>query len=167
MRVSLQTGPVGTGSYLVGHRGAWSDPQDVEVWLLLLFVPIVPLSRWHVSGVPLTSPGPPESVEVTIHSRSRLSGRAALWRLVKAVGVGIGAALPLFFAVSRLGWPWATPLLTTIFGSFVNASVLGKVGAAMEMGLVMAGAALPILVLMHLDERLLRVPIRAAVGLAK
>jgi hypothetical protein len=90
-----------------------------------------------------------------------------LWRLAKAVGVGIGAAFPLFFAIWRLGWPWAAPLLSTVFGSLVSASVLGKVGSAMEMCLVFAGAALPILILMHLDERLVRVPIGATLGLAK
>ena len=55
-------------------------------------------------------------------------------------------------------------LLDAVLGSFLSLGVLGKLGMAFEMGLVLAGAILPILVLMLLDEETPRVPLRSALG---
>ncbi len=167
VRASLQRGPVGLGSYLAGHTGSWSEPEDVEVWLLVLFFPVVPLSVWRVSGSPQGIGMAPESVEVAIHLKSRISVRRALTRVAKAVVVGALAVLPLCFAVWQLGGPWAAPLLTAVFGSLLGPSVVGKIGSAVEMCVVFGGAALPVLLLMHLDERTPRVPLRVAVGKSK
>lgn len=167
MRVTFRTGPVGTGSCLVGHQGGWSDPHDVEVWLLLLFFPLVPLSRWRVSAA--AGGGgrvEEEALELTLHSRSRLAVCAALRRIAWAAGATALTALPLAFGVWKVGSPWATPLLTALFGSVLGPGVLGKLGMAIEMGVVLAGAAIPILVLMYLDEQTPRVPLPFALGLA-
>jgi hypothetical protein len=163
VRATLQTGVVGTGSYLVGHDGSWSEAQDVEVWLLVLFFPLIPLSRWRVSAAAGGEGTGSGALEVTVHSRSRASFRAILWRVSRSTGVVILTALPLSFSVWRLGWPWATPLLTALFGSLVGPGILAKVGMAIEMGVVLVGAALPILLLMCLDERTPRVPLRSVV----
>ncbi len=157
----MRRGPVGTGSYLVGGHGSCSRPQDTEVWFLVSFFPLVPLSCWRVTAVPLSGDATPDTLEVTVHSRSRMSVGKVLWRMGKATGVGVLAVLPLAFAVWRLGVPWATPLLAAVCRSVVAPGVLAKLGAAMEMGLVFAGAALPILVLAHLDKRMLRIPVSA------
>ncbi len=168
MRVTFRTGPVGTGSYLVGHQGGSSDPQDVEVWLLLLFFPLVPLSRWRVSAA-AGSEGRAEgeTLELTLHSRSRVAVWAALGRIAWAAGATALTALPLAFGVWKVGSPWATPLLTAFLGSVLGPGVLGKLGMAIEMGVVLAGAAIPVLVLMHLDEETPRVPLRSALGIAR
>jgi hypothetical protein len=168
VRVTFRTGPVGTGSYLVGHQGGLSGPQDVEVWLLLLFFPVVPLSRWRVSAAPegeRRAEG--ETLELTLHSRSRVAVWAALGRIAWAAGATALIALPLAFGVWKVGSPWATPLLTALLGSVLSPGVLGKLGMAIEMGVVLAGAAIPILVLMYLDEQTPRVPLRSALGIAR
>jgi hypothetical protein len=166
VRATFRTGPAGTGGFLVGHDGSWSDPQDVEVWLLLLFFPLIPLSRWRVSAA-AGSEGHAagESLELTLHSSSRVAVCAALWRMAAAAGVAALAALPLAFGVWKGGAPWATPPLTALLGSILDPGVLGKLGMAIEMGVVMAGAAIPVLVLMYLDEQTPRVPLRSALGL--
>jgi hypothetical protein len=167
LRATFRTGPVGTGSYLVGHQGGWSDPQDVEVWLLLLFLPLVPLSRWRVSAA-AGSEGRTEgeTLELTVHSRSRVAVWAALGRMARAASATALTALPLAFGVWNVGSPWATPLLTALLGSVLGPGVLSKLGMAIEMGVVLAGGAIPILVLMYLDEQAPRVPLRSALGIA-
>jgi hypothetical protein len=167
VRVTFRTGPVGIGTYLVGHQGGGPDPQDVEVWLLLLFFPLVPLSRWRVSAAAGSEEGAEgETLELTLHSKSHVAVWAALGRIGRAAGATALTALPLAFGVWKVGSPWATPLLTALLGSFVGPGVLGKLGMAIEMGVVLAGATIPILVLMYLDERTPRVPLRSVLGIA-
>jgi hypothetical protein len=89
---------------------------------------------------------------------------AALWRIAAAVGVAVLTAVPLVFGVWKVGSPWATPVLTTLLGSVLGPGVLGKLGMAIEMGVILAGAAIPVLVLMYLDERTPRVPLPSALG---
>lgn len=164
MRATFGTGPVGTGAYLIGHEGSWSDPRDAEVWLLLLFFPLIPLSRWRVRAVAGEGPGAGKTLELTLHSRSRVAVRTALWRMARAMGVTASTVLPLTFGVWQVGSPWATPLLDAVLGSFLGPGALGKLGMAIEMGLVLVGAALPVVVLMLLDEQTPRVPLRPALG---
>ena len=166
MRATFRTGPVGTGSYLVGHEGSWSDPREVEVWLLLSFFPLVPLSRWRVSAAAETGGGLAggETLELTVHSRSRVGFRAALRRMAKAAGATTLTALPLAFGVGKVGSPWATPLLAAVLGSVLGPDTLGKLGMAIEAGVVLAGAVVPIIVLMLLDGRTPRVPLRSALS---
>ena len=166
VQATFRKGPVGTGTYLVGHEGTWSDPQVVEVWLLLLFFPLVPLSRWRVSAAAKSEGGAGEgTLELTVHSKSGVALRGALSRMARAVGVAALTALPLTLGVWKVGSPWATPLLTAMLGSVLGPGVLGKVGLAVEMGVVLAGAAIPIVLLMLLDEHTPRVPLRSALGL--
>lgn len=155
MRATFRTGPVGTGAYLVGHAGSWAEPGDVEVWILVLFFPVVPLSRWRVSGTPMGGGGSePEAMALTLHSRSRLPVRSALRRIFRAVGAALLAFAPLGLGVWRVGSPWASPALTALFGPGPG---LDKLGMAIELGVVLAGAAIPLLVLAYLDERTPRV----------
>jgi hypothetical protein len=167
VRATFRTGPVGTGSYLVGHEGPWSDPRDVEVWLLLSFFPLIPLSRWRVSAAAeLGGLAGGETLELTVHSRSRVGFRAALRRMAMAAGGTTLAALPLAFGVWKVGSPWATPVLAAVLGSVRGPDTLGKLGMAIEMGVVLAGAAVPIVVLMLLDEHTPRVALRSALSRA-
>lgn len=167
VRANFRTGPVGTGSYLVGHEGSWSDPREVEVWLLLSFFPLIPLSRWRVSAAADAGGlGGEETLELTVHSTSRVGVRAALRRVAKAAGVTAPTALPLALGVWKVGSPWATPLLAAVLGSVLGPDTLGKLGMAIEMGVVLGGAAVPIVVLMLLDEHTPRVPLRSALSRA-
>ena len=162
MRATLGTGPVGTGAYLIEHRGSWLDAHHADVWLLLLFFPLVPLSRWQVT-VGSWGEGQPEStsLDVTLQSRCRIPLGAALLRIVRAAGVTALTCLPFGFAVWKVGSPWAAPVLNTLLGSIVAPGLLGKLSMAIELGVVLAGAAIPVLVLMHLDERTPRVSLRS------
>ncbi len=165
MRATFRRGPVGTGAYLLGKRGSWSDPEDVEVWLLLLFVPLIPLSLWTVTASEDTGDRMNgEVLELTVLSRARVRPLAAVRRMARGATVGVVALLPLTFAIWQMGNPWASPLVTMLLGSILSAGVLGKVSMAIELGVPLLGAALPLLVLMHLDERVPRVPFLAAIG---
>jgi hypothetical protein len=155
VRATFKSGPVGTGTYLVGRTGSWAEPDDGDVWLLVLFFPLVPLARWRTSGTPAGGDGPePEAVALTLHSRSRVPVRSALLRIARAVGATLLALAPLALGAWRIGSPWAAPALTVLVGPV---PLLDKLGMAVELGLVLAGAALPLLVLMRLDERTPRV----------
>jgi hypothetical protein len=159
VRATLRSGLVGTGSFLLGSHQSWSEPQEVEVWLLVSFLPLIPVSRWRVSYASVGGEAGVEALEVTVHSKGRISARQVLGRLARAAGVAILTIAPLAFTVWRLGWPWATPLLTGLFGGFLGPSILAKLGMAIEMGVTLGGAALPILVFMHLDESTPRIPL--------
>jgi len=78
--------------------------------------------------------------------------------MARAAGVTVLTALPLAFGVWKVGSPWATPVLTALLGSVLSPGILSKLGLAMELGVVLAGAAIPILVLMYLDQQMPRVP---------
>lgn len=155
---TLRTGPVGTGVYVVGHGGSWTEPRDVDVWLLVLFFPLVPLARWRVTAS-RTDEGQrdEQTLELVLHATSRTPVVSALRRLLGAAGVAVLTLLLPGLAVWSVGSPWAVPVLTPLFGSVLGPGVVGKLGMALEMGLVLVGAAVPILVLMHLDERTPRV----------
>lgn len=165
MRGRFGSGPLGTGAHLAGHRGSWSEPHDVEVWLLVLFLPLLPLARWSVSAAEAIGSGEGRVLELTVHATSRLGPGAALGRVARALGLFVLCASPLTVAVWRIGRPWATPVLTTVLGSLVSAGLLEKVGMAVEMGAALAGAVIPVVALMLLDETLPRVPLRSAMGL--
>ena len=167
MRGTFGTGPLGTGSYLVGHRGSWVEPQVVEVWFLVLFFPLVPLSRWSVAIEKRQAGVAEQGLDLTVHSRSRIVLGSAVRRIAGSVGVVALALLPLAFAIGKIGSPWATPLLTTVLGWALSPGVLGKLGMAVEMGLVLGGAVIPIILLMLLDEHTPRVPLRSALGLGR
>jgi hypothetical protein len=138
----------------------------VEVWLLLLFFPLIPLSRWRVSAAAGSEEhAGEETLELTVHSKSRVAVRGALLRMARAIGVVGLTALPLTLGVWKVGSPWATPLLTALLGSVLGPGALGKLGMAVEMGVVLAGVAIPIVLLMLLDEQAPRVPLRSALGL--
>ncbi|HKC11338.1 MAG TPA: hypothetical protein VKI41_04705 [Vicinamibacteria bacterium] len=80
---------------------------------------------------------------------------------------GIGTALalltclPLAFAVSRVGNPWAGTVLSALLGSLLPPSLLDKVATAAEAGLLVVGALVPILVATELDARTIRIPVAA------
>ena len=161
MRAAFGSGPTGTGAFLLGHEGSWRDAGDVDVWLVVLFLPLVPLARWRVVATSAGEDGQDAGVlDLTVQSRSRIPAGAALRRVGKAVGVAALTCLPFGFGAWKVGSPWAVPVLAGLLGSVVGPGLPDKLGMAMELGVVLAGAALPILVLMHLDERTPRVPLR-------
>jgi hypothetical protein len=167
VRATFQTGPIGTGSFLVGHARPWSDPQDVEVWLLLLFFPLIPLSRWRVTAAVRTeTDAEGGTLDLTVLSRSRVEVRSALRRMGKAVVVTVIAFSPLTFGVWKAGLPWATRLLAILLGSVLSPGVLGLVGTAIELVVVLLGVAIPMLIAMILDEQTPRVPLRFSQGMS-
>lgn len=158
MLATFRRGPVGTGVYLVGHAGSWSEPSEVDVWFLALFLPLVPLSRWRVSATPaVEGRSDPEALTLTVHARSRVPVVSALLRIARAAGIALSTCALLGFGVWKAGSPWATSTLIALLGSILGSSLLGKLGMAIEIGVFLAGAAVPVLVLMHLDERTPRV----------
>jgi hypothetical protein len=159
VRATLRSGPIGTGGFLLGSHLSWTETQEVEVWLLLSFLPLVPVSRWRVSCASIGGEAGAEALEVTVHSKGRISVSQVLGRLAKALGVAILTIAPFAFSVWRLGWPWASPLLTGAFGGVVGPGILARLGMAIEMAVTLGGAALPILVCMHLDESTPRIPL--------
>ena len=167
MRGTFGTGPLGTGSYLVGHRGSWVEPQVVEVWFLVLFFPLVPLSRWSVAVDEQRMSVAERGLDLTVHARSRVALGSTMRRIAGSLGVVNLALLPLAFGTWKIGSPWATPLLTTVLGWAVSPGILGKLGMAVEMGVVLGGAVIPIILLMLLDEHTPRVPLRWALGLGR
>ena len=181
MRATFGMGPVGSGTHVVGYELGRPGPQDVEVWLLLLFFPLVPLACLSVSSTGAErEAGEIRSVELVLHSRSRVALRGALRRVAWALVAVLLIALPMAFGVWMIGAPWATELLSALLGQVPEllagcgklGAKLGKVvavgiplaGAALELGVFLAGAAIPILALMRLDGQTPRVTIRAALG---
>jgi hypothetical protein len=162
VRATFRAGPVGTGRYLLGHQGSWSDPQDLEVWVLLLFLPLIPVARWRVAAAAESEGQSKERLTLLLHSKSRVAVRSAVWRIARSAGVAALALVPLAFSAWTVGTPWASSLLTSLLGAVLGAGLLGKVGMAIELTVLLAGAAIPILLLMHLDETTPRVPLRLA-----
>jgi hypothetical protein len=95
---------------------------------------------------------------VEVLERSRVPPDSILRRY--ALGLAAAAAvLPAALAFWTAGHSWAGPVLAAALGSWVSPGVLGKAAMALELGAVLAGAAVPLLVATLLDERLLRVPL--------
>jgi hypothetical protein len=165
VRATYGTGPAGTGLFLPGLRRSQAEPQEVDVWFLLLFLPVVPLARWQVSLAEVgaaEAAEDPRAVDLEIHRRARVPLRAALRRILLGLGAALIACLPLGFGVWRVGSPWATPLLSRLLGAALGPGLVDKLGMAIELGVVLGGAAVPILLMGHLDERTPRVGWRAA-----
>ncbi len=169
VETSFGRGLVGTGVHLLGHRGPWTEPRQVEVWLMVLFVPVLPLARWRVSVLEPVCEGAGSLLRarLRIHESSRVPPGVVLRRLLwSALGVVLTGLL-LAFAVWKVGSPWASEMLSAVFGSWLGAGLLGKLGVAVELGTLLAGVALPVLVLMHLDARLPRVSVASALRQAR
>jgi len=174
VRASFGTGPVGTGCYLVGGQGPWSEPREVEVWLAALFFPILPVSRWRVSAAAEgAGEASDETLGLTVHSRARLPLRTVARRLVRAAVATALVALPLAFWASSVGSDWATPflewlgvdrLLTALLGAGLGARLFGSLTMATEISVLLAGVMIPTLVMLDLDRHRPRVPLRSAWG---
>jgi C4-dicarboxylate-specific signal transduction histidine kinase len=155
-------GPTGTGLFLLGANARTAEVQEAEPWLLLLFIPVAPLARWRVR-VTLNDAQERagESLEIQVLERLPLQPLAAARRLAIGIAWALVACLPLAFAVSRVGNPWAATVLSALLGSLLPASLLDKAATAAEAGLLVAGALVPILVATELDAHTLRVPLAA------
>jgi hypothetical protein len=174
VRATFRTGPVGTGCYLVGGQGPWSEPREVEVWLAALFFPILPVARWQVSAAAEGAGGASgETLGLTVHSRTRLPLRTVVRRLVHAAVATALVALPLTFWASSVGSDWAAPLLerlgvdrllTALLGAGLGPRLFGPLTMATEISVLLAGVTIPTLVMLHLDGRRPRVPLRSAWG---
>lgn len=160
VRAAFGSGPLGTGVHLLGHGGSWRDPGDGEVWLTVLFLPLVPLARWRVVAASVGEGGRETGVlDLTVQSRSRIPAAAALRRIAKAAAALAVTFLPFAFGASKVGSPWVAPALAGLLGSALGPGLLDTLGMAVELGVVLAGAALPFLVSMRLDERTPRLPL--------
>jgi hypothetical protein len=161
------TGLCGTGTYVLGLRGPRPEPQeaDADVWLLLLFFPLVPLARWHVSACTGGADRAEQRfITFTVTSRSRVPLRAALGRAAKATGVAALTALPLAFEVWMSGTPWTLGLVTPTLGWLLKPGLLSLVATVIEAGAFVVAASIPVLVAMHLDGTTPRVPVRSALA---
>jgi hypothetical protein len=172
VRATVYAGPVGTGCYLVGGRGPWSEPREVEVWLTALSIPLLPLGRWQVSasGEGEGRAGD-EALELTVHSRTRLPLRTVVWRLARAALAAALVALPLAFWAASVGRDWATTflewlginrLLTALLGSGLGGRLFGALAMATDISVLLAGVMIPTLVMLDLDGHRPRVPLRSA-----
>ena len=162
MRATFRTGPVGTGAFLLGHRGAAAGAHDVDAWLLLLFFPLVPLWRGRVTSATAAEGVTGDTVQLSLLARSRVPWRLVLRRVAAAVAVGGLTCFPFCLGAWTIGSPWAAPALKPLLGSILGAGLLAKLGIGIELGVLLAGAALPVLVLMYLDRRMPRLPLSSA-----
>jgi hypothetical protein len=151
---------VGTGAFLLGPRLPDDEPIDLDLWLLLLFVPLLPLARWRVRGAALVASeaASPEG-EVEVLGRSRIPLGSILRRYAQGLAAASATVLPAALGFSTAGLPWAGPVLAAALGPWVSPGILGKAAMALELGVVLAGAAVPLLVATLLDERIPRVPL--------
>jgi hypothetical protein len=161
IRVTFGTGLPGTGLFLVGHEGSWEEPRDADLWFLVLFFPLAPLARWSVTATPVEGGTDERVLSLTRHGGSRVPAASAFRHVGKALGLAVLSLILLAFAVSRVGSPWGTPLLEVLFGSLLSPGLLGKLGMALELGALLGGAAIPVLVLTLLDQNVPRVPFRS------
>lgn len=174
-------GPVGTGVHLLGHHPGRPDPQWVDAWLTVLFFPLVPIGRWRVvcaAEERVCDSG--RTLAVEVRSRERLAVKPSLERVVYAIGVAVATLAPIAFGVRMIGEPWATRLLGSLLGQVpqrlanlgnfgdrlghVVAAGIPLLGTGLELGVSVGGAALPILLLMRLDETTPRVSLRSMFG---
>jgi hypothetical protein len=132
----LGEGPVGTGVHVLRRAAGPAGSTVGEVWVTLLFVPLVPLGEWTMEG----AQGQPPAWQATRVARPRLARSAG--RL--AVGVlAVGAALlPAYLAIA------------VFMGS-----------KAVELGGLFASAGVVVGALGWLDQTRERVPLRDAVRL--
>jgi hypothetical protein len=132
-RVRLGTGggPLGTGVFLLGRRGAHAEPWDARAWVTLLFLPLVPLgaSRFH---------GPSERPTGESWEVDRTPLEAPRGDVLQTYG---GAAGLLLLAVAPVAFAWWT---------------IHQTGLLQALKVVI-GASVPILVLMWRDAKTPRV----------
>jgi hypothetical protein len=160
-------GPIGTGLFLLGPDARRPDVQEAELWLLLLFIPVAPLTRWRVRVTfSDAQERARESLEIQVLEQLRLRPLAVVRRLAIGIALALVTCLLLAFAVSRVGNPWAGAVLSALFGSLLPSSLLDKLATAAEAGLLVVGALVPILVVTELDARTLRVAVAALRRLA-
>ncbi len=87
-------GPVGTGVHLLRCTSGLAGPTVAEVWLTVLFVPLVPLGRWT-----LQREGAPASAwRVTRVGRPHL-GRSVAW-VAGGLLAALVSLLPAWLAVT-------------------------------------------------------------------
>ncbi len=155
-------GPIGTGLFLLGSNARTPEVQEAELWLVLLFIPVVPLARWRLR-ITLSDAreGARDSLEIQALEKLRLRPLAVVRRLAIGIALAVVTCLPLAFAVSRVGNPWAGAVLSPLLGSLLPSSVLDTLATAAEAGMLVVGALVPILVVTELDARTLRVPVAA------
>jgi hypothetical protein len=155
-------GPIGTGLFLLGSNPRTPEVQEAELWLLLLFIPVAPLARWRLRiTVNHAREEAGETLGIQPLEKLRLQPLAVVRRLAIGLALALATCLPLAFAVSRVGNPWVGTVLSPLFGSLLPSSLLDKLAIAVEAGLLVVGALVPILVLTELDARTLRVPVAA------
>lgn len=134
----------------------------MDVWLLLLFVPLVPLSRWRITANPVNDePQEGEDVAITIHSRSRIPLIAALSRITRSLCVAFLAWLPFAFE-AWIGEPWASRMVSSMLSGILSPMLLGLLEMPIEMGMTAIELGIPLLILMRLDAWTPRVSVRAA-----
>lgn len=159
MVATIGTGCVGTGVYMMAAGGE-SPRLRYDVWLCVLFVPLVPLVRWHAEVASHESTDG-QALSVTVLSRARMPLAAIGQRFGKAAVVLALVFGAMTTAAWTVGVSWASPLLTGALGWFLSPSLIGKLSMALETGVGLAGGAVPIAVLMFLDARTPRLGVRA------
>jgi hypothetical protein len=155
-------GPIGTGLFLLGANPRKPEVQEAELWLLVLFIPVAPVARWRLRlTVAEGQEGAHETLGIQALEKLRLQLLAVVRRLAIGLALALATCFPLAFAVSRVGNPWVGAVLSPLFGSLLPSSLLDKLAIAVEAGLLVVGALVPILVLIERDDRTPRVPVAA------
>ena len=110
-------GPLGTGVHLLRRTARPPDGVDVDAWLTVLFVPILPLGRWSLE------PAGPPAVAITRVERPRIATTLA-W----IAGGLLVAALAFVPAYAALTVPTGSKALE-LGGIFLSlAIVVGGLG---------------------------------------
>jgi hypothetical protein len=131
VRLSIGSGPLGTGAFLLGRHAVGSDVLEARVWLTLLFLPLVPLRAARLEGPIDIAAG--ETSEVAFAPRER--SRGDVWgTYARALGLVLLTLAPLAYA-------WRTIHQTGLLQALK----------------VVVGTGIPILVLMWRDLRTPRV----------
>jgi hypothetical protein len=173
VRATIGTGPVGTGVFVREQRPVPDGSMLADAWLCVAFLPVVPLCRWRIERV--TQPTTDSSIEIVVRERLRIPFAAVTKEVGRAASGALLTVATMVFGVATIGVPWASQPLRSFGGGLVRflarhqevLTVLGRkvqsmipglidaavgaAGMAIETTVFLAGAAIPIVVLMRLD----------------
>lgn len=169
MEATIGRGPVGTGVFLLQQGAGGAASRQADVWWCFAFLPLVPLSRWQIEA--LAEPTE-QSVGFAIRQQSRIPLSDAIREIARAATGGGLISAVLAFAIWTIGVPWASQPLRNLQHGMLGATVHGRLGMiidvavgmagmTIETGVYLMGAAIPVVVLMYLDQRTYRVSVRS------
>lgn len=180
MRTTLATGPVGTGFFLRGMDSRPDGTNLADLWWCLVFLPVIPLRRWQIS---MSEPFAAATTDLVVLAQAPIPLRSRVRALWGAAAGTVLSLSTLAVGVATVGVPWAIRPLRSLeavllrfiadhprlLGTLSQPSqekalviidrVVGLTAMSLETGILLAGAAIPVLVLMRLDLSTRRIPV--------